>query len=173
MIIIVIVFAIRFLGKKTLEGQEIAKERFEKNMEWLQKREEILGRTRQKEERMQENLEKMNLTFEQQLYVYHASLLNQLNKARAMAAQYPGQAVAMGTQYVPTSNYLILQGKKLLQNEIRKKKLELEIVKVQKKSKKERKEERKKYKDVKKLTETELNEATQSGMSMFDQLEGR
>ncbi len=41
-IIIVIVYTLRFLGKKTIEGQEIAQEKYEKMIAWQEKREEAI-----------------------------------------------------------------------------------------------------------------------------------
>ena len=129
---IAIVFFVKFLGKKTIEGHEIAQEKYEKQIAWQEKREETMEKAEEREEIIQENMERMDLKFEQILYVYHTRLLNFVNRARLMAKQYPNQKKELFAPYIQTTDWLIGQASTLLTREQQEEKVEKEEIKKEK-----------------------------------------
>jgi hypothetical protein len=161
-VIVLIVTMVRFLGKKAVEGKEIAEENLEKHMQWLQKRNQSIERAQQKEEAFEYNLERMNLNFEQTLFVYHARLLNALNQARLMAKQYPGSRKKILAQYMQTVDWLIGQASILTKREQQEETAETT----------EQKQEKTKEKDIKdeKKTENEEKKDIQQEESFFKRM---
>jgi hypothetical protein len=154
-VMILIVTMVKFLGKKAVEGKQIAEENLEKHKQWLEKREKAIAIAQQKEEAFEYNLERMDLNFEQTLYVYHARLLNALNRARLMAKQYPAARQKILAPYAQTADWLIGQARILTKREQQEENTEAAEQKQEKEKEKDIKEGEKTDKKVEQTIEQE------------------
>jgi hypothetical protein len=149
-VMVLIVAMVKVLGKKAVEGRQIAQENLEKHMQWLEKREEAIAKSQQKEEAFEYNLERMNLNFEQTLYVYHARLLSALSRAQVMAKQYPAARKQILMPYAQTADWLMGQARILTKREQQEENAEVTEQKQEKEKEKDIKEQEKTVKEVEK-----------------------